>query len=186
MLFYTWLRTAQTKASNTCRQCIAQPKSTWTGKLVDNPRGKNNQSCGFQMRSGKSTIDLDSQSDILFLATFHECQTWVLRSALLFFNHFAAHVNTTHQCNFPFSGGGVWFAAGLFRTSCYYILVTNQPHSDAACLTSLRALEAFSSDKDLTVPNSSGGDRNWTETRYQAEPFSILTHFLSKSIPFEG
>lgn len=99
------------------------------------------------------------------------------------------HMSTQHiNAISPFSGGGVWFAAGLFRTSCYYILVTNQPHSDAAaaCLTSLRALEAFSSDKDLTVPNSSGGDRNWTETRYQAKPFCILTHFLSESVPFEG
>ena len=50
------------------------------------------------------------------------------------------HSSISH---FRFSGGGVWCAAGLFQTSCYYILVTNQPHFDAACLTSLRALEAY-------------------------------------------
>lgn len=75
---------------------------------------------------------------------------WVWRSALLFFNRLATHLNTMHLCLV----GGVRFAAGLFQTSCYYIPLTNQPHFDAACLASLRALEAFSPNKELNAPNT--------------------------------
>lgn len=78
------------------------------------------------------------------------------------------HMSTQRTNAISFSAGGMWFAAGLFQTSCYHVLVTNQPHFDAACLISLGALEAFSPNNDLNVPNSSGGG-----------PVSITKTFIS-------
>ena len=60
-----------------------------------------------------------------------------------------------HQCNI--SAGGGSFDAGLFQTSCFYILRTHQPNFDAACLATSRVLDAFSPNKLLNVANNSGG-----------------------------
>lgn len=108
------------------------------------------------VRLGYKGNDMDTTS---MRDDFFEFIAWTSRmhgyGDLLYYSSIALQ-HTSTQCTNTISlcmVGGVWFAAGLFQTSCYYIPVTNQPHFDAACLASLRALEAFSPSKDLNAPN---------------------------------